>query len=122
MTEILSIEDWVLPEKTVRRAVDAADYRKRLENIVSEHSDPTETLYTWGFHQLIYGELTRADLDEISSTIPIVVMQRSLHKQIHNTAALEYFDIDQALIDGAPESVRAQTNLAEGISGSRGRA
>lgn len=29
MTEILSIEDWVLPEKTVRRAIDAADYRRR---------------------------------------------------------------------------------------------
>jgi len=114
MTEILSIEDWVLPEKTVRRAIDAADYRQRLESIVSEHSDSAEVLYTWGFHQLFHGELTRAELDEISSTIPIVVMQRSLHEQIHNTAALEYFDIDQAMIDGAPESVRAQINLVEG--------
>lgn len=121
MTEILSIEDWVLPEKTVRRAIDAADYRERLETIVSEHSDPSEVLYTWGFHQLFHGKLTRADLDEISRTIPIVVMQRSLHEQIHNTAALEYFGIDQALIDGAPESVRAQTNLAEGHFWERGQ-
>ena len=121
MTEILSIEDWVLPEKTVRRAIDAADYRQRLESIVSKHSDPSEVLYTWGFHQLFHGELTRADLDEISDTIPIVVMQRSLHEQIHNTAALEYFDIDQALIDAAPESVRAQSNLAEGHFWERGQ-
>jgi predicted amidohydrolase YtcJ len=121
MTEILSIEDWVLHEKTVRRAIDAADYRQRLESIVSKHSDPSEVLYTWGFHQLFHGELTRADLDEISDTIPIVVMQRSLHEQIHNTAALEYFDIDQALIDAAPESVRAQSNLAEGHFWERGQ-
>ena len=121
MTEILSIEDWVLPERTVRRAIDTADYRERLESIVSRHSDPSEVLYTWGFHQLFHGELTRADLDEISGTIPIVVMQRSLHEQIHNTAALEYFGIDQALIDGAPESVRAQTNLAEGHFWERGQ-
>jgi predicted amidohydrolase YtcJ len=114
MTEILSIEDWVLPEKTVRRVSDAADYRKRLKIAVEEHSDPSEVLYTWGFHQLFHGELTRADLNEISDTIPIVVLQRSLHEQIHNTRALEYFGIDQAVIDAAPESVKAQTNLAEG--------
>lgn len=114
MTEILSIEDWVLLGKTIRRAIDEADYRQRLKNIVRDHSDATEVLYTWGFHQLFHGELTRADLDEISSTIPIVVMQRSLHEQIHNTAALEYFGIDEAMINGAPESVRAQINLADG--------
>jgi len=114
MTEILSIEDWVLPEKTVSRVSDAADYRERLRNAVEGHSDPSEVLYTWGFHQLFHGELTRADLNEISDTIPIVVLQRSLHEQIHNTRALEYFGIDQAMIDAAPESVQAQTNLAEG--------
>ena len=114
MTEILSIEDWVLPEKTVSRVSDAAEYRERLRNAVEDHSDPSEVLYTWGFHQLFHGELTRADLNEISDTIPIVVLQRSLHEQIHNTRALEYFGIDQAMIDAAPESVQAQTNLAEG--------
>ena len=114
MTEILSIEDWVLPQKTVSRVSDAADYRERLKKIVDEHSDPSQVLYTWGFHQLFHGELTRADLDEISDIIPIVVMQRSLHEQIHNTRALEYFSIDQSMIDSAPESVRNQTNLAEG--------
>jgi predicted amidohydrolase YtcJ len=42
------------------------------------------------------------------------VLQRSIHEQIHNSRALEYFGIDQALIDRAPESIRAQTNLEEG--------
>ena len=114
ITEILSIEDWVLPHKTVQRAANETDYRERLKSIVNQHPDPSEVLYTWGFHQLFHGELTRADLDEISSTIPIVVMQRSLHEQIHNTAALEYFGINQTLIDNAPEPIRAQTNFVEG--------
>ncbi len=113
-TEILSIEDWVLPDRTVKRAEGAVEYRERLKNIVSLHSDPSDVLYTWGFHQLFHGELTRADLDEISSTIPIVVLQRSLHEQIHNTAALNHFGIDQSLIDDASPSVRAQTNFSEG--------
>ena len=113
-TEILSIEDWVLPDRTVKRAEGAVEYRERLKNIVSSHSDSSNVLYTWGFHQLFHGELTRADLDEISSTIPIVVLQRSLHEQIHNTAALNHFGIDQSLIDDASPSVRAQTNFSEG--------
>ena len=113
-TEILSIEDWVLPDRTVKRAEGAVEYRERLKNIVSSHSDPREVLYTWGFHQLFHGELTRADLDKISNTIPIVVLQRSLHEQIHNTAALNHFGIDQSLIDDASPSVRAQTNFSEG--------
>lgn len=113
-TAILSIEDWVLPDGTVKRAEGAVEYRERLKNIVRSHSDSSEVLYTWGFHQLFHGELTRADLDEISTTIPIVVLQRSLHEQIHNTAALNHFGIDQSLIDDASPSARAQTNLSEG--------
>ena len=89
IAEILSIEDWVLPDKTIERSTNAADYRERLAQIVAEHSDPSEVLYTWGFHQYFHGELTRADLDEISDTIPIVVLQRSIHEQIHNSRALE---------------------------------
>lgn len=114
IAEILSIEDWVLPDKTIARAATASEYRERLTRLVAEHSDPSEVFYTWGYHQYFHGELTRADLDEISDTIPIVVLQRSIHEQIHNSQALEYFGIDQSLIDNAPPSVRAQTNLEEG--------
>ena len=53
-------------------------------------------------------------MDEISNTIPIVVLQRSIHEQIQNSRALEYFGINQELIDRAPESVRSQINLDEG--------
>lgn len=114
MTEILSIEDWVLPTKTVTRATDSSNYRERLRDVVANHTDPSEVLYTWGYHNLFHGELSREILDQISDTVPIVVMQRSLHELIFNSKALEYFSIDQALIDAASVSARAQTNLAEG--------
>lgn len=120
MTEVISIEDWMLPDGVVPRAKDAADYRRRLREAIARHttrtgsSSSTEVLYTWGFHQLFHGELSRADLDELGPSIPIVVMQRSVHELIMNTRALELFGIDQELIDKAPESVRSQINLAEG--------
>ena len=114
IANILSIEDWVLPDKTVSRAPDESEYRQRLRSLVQQHADSNQVFYTWGYHQLFHGELSRADLDAISTTIPIVVLQRSIHEQIHNSAALEFFGIDQSLIDNAPQSVRNQTNLAEG--------
>jgi predicted amidohydrolase YtcJ len=126
MTEIISIEDWVLPGQTIRRAVDAEDYRRRLQEVVDRHlaspSARKDVLYTWGFHQLFHGELSRTDLDEISKTIPIVVIQRSVHELILNSRALEYFGIDQSLIDQAPESVRAQTDLSRGHFWEQGQA
>ncbi len=126
MTEIISIEDWVLPAETVRRAVDAKDYRQRLEDAVDRHSQSPsavdDVFYTWGFHQLFHGELSRADLDDISNSIAIVVIQRSVHELILNTRALERFGINQALIDQAPESVRAQTDLVRGHFWEQGQA
>ena len=59
IAKILSIEDWVLPDETIERATNAADYRKRLTKMVAEHADPSEVLYTWGYHQYFHGELTR---------------------------------------------------------------
>jgi predicted amidohydrolase YtcJ len=126
MTEIISIEDWVLPNKTIPRARDAADYRKRLKQIVDHHSKAPgrseEVLYTWGFHQLFHGELSRTDLDRMSTTVPIVVIHRSVHEFILNTRALEFFGIDQALIEQTPDSVRKQTNLARGHFWEQGQA
>ncbi|MCA9509602.1 MAG: amidohydrolase family protein, partial [Myxococcales bacterium] len=48
-----------------------------------------EWLWTWGYHHLFHGELTRADLDAVSRTRPIVVWHRSFHEVRLNTAALE---------------------------------
>lgn len=114
MVEILSIEDWELPNRNIPRAKDATEYRERLRALVEQHEDPGEVFYTWGYHQLFHGELSRADLDELSTTIPIVVLQRSMHETLFNTAALDRFGIDAALIDQLPDTARVQTDLARG--------
>lgn len=114
LVEIISIEDWVLPEGTSPRARDAADYRRRLKALVDQPHEAGEVIYTWGYHPLFHGALSRADLDLLSPTIPIVVLQRSMHETLFNTAALERFGIDQARIDRLPVTARAQTDLARG--------
>ena len=114
LAEILSIEDWVLPDRTLLRARDAADYRRRLKLLIEEHVETDEVLYTWGYHQLFHGELSRATLDELSPEIPIIVLQRSMHEMIFNTPALERFGIDRARIEQVPAFARAQTDLERG--------
>jgi predicted amidohydrolase YtcJ len=114
LVEIISIEDWTLPERTIPRAKNPADYRRRLTSVIAQHSAKDEVLYTWGYHGLFHGDLSRSDLDEMSQEIPIVVLHRSMHELILNSAALERFAIDQAVLDGIPAAARAQTDLAGG--------
>jgi len=46
-------------------------------------------LIAWGYHRPYHGELSRADLDEISRERPIVIWQRSVHEMFFNSRALD---------------------------------
>lgn len=88
MTEVIAIEDWVLPGRTFRAANGAADYRRRLADADQRLTDPGEWLFSWGYHRLWHGDLDRSVLDTISRTRPIVVWQRSCHEWYLNSAAI----------------------------------
>ena len=114
MSEIIAIEDWVLPSGTVPAAKDREDYITRLSAAEASLQDPEEMLLTWGFHHYFHGKLTRADIDKISATRPMIVWHRSCHEFILNTPALETLGIDEAFISGFSDSAQKQSNLAEG--------
>lgn len=59
-------------------------------------STPDEPLISWGYHKLWHGDLSRATLDQISSTRPIVIWQRSCHEVYFNSAALKLLDISES--------------------------
>jgi len=87
-TEVIAIEDWVLPGRTYPAAGSPQDYRQRLAE--AEHAlAPGEWLFSWGYHALWHGPLDRAALDEVSATRPIMVWQRSCHEFYLNSAAIE---------------------------------
>jgi len=113
-TEIIAIEDWVLPGKTAPAASDRDEYLNRLTAAEAAMDDTSETLFTWGFHHYFHGKLTRADLDEVSSIRPIVVWHRSAHEFIMNTPAMVSFGISEEFFNGLSESARAQANFDEG--------
>lgn len=89
MTEVIAVEDWVLPDQTFPAAHSPAEYRRRLTAAERALTDPDEWLFSWGYHKLWHGPLDRAALDIISTTRPVVVWQRSCHEFFLNTAAID---------------------------------
>ena len=114
VSEIIAIEDWVLPSGTVPAATSQAAYRARLAEASATLRDPAAQLLTWGYHQVFHGPLTRADLDRISTTRPIVVWHRSGHEFFLNSKALATYGIDAALVAGFTDAAKSQSNLEEG--------
>lgn len=113
-SEILSIEDWVLPSGTVPAVKDKADFVERLTKAVEQRTDPAEPVASWGYHPAFYGPLTREDLDAISSTQPILVWARSCHEMILNSAALEVGGVTQDTVNAFTGTEQAQSIFLEG--------
>ncbi|MBT7754516.1 MAG: amidohydrolase, partial [Gammaproteobacteria bacterium] len=68
-SEIIAIEDWILPNKKSKGVIDRKSYLKRLRKAV-EQFEGNEPLVTWGFHHYFHGKLSRKDLDSISPEKP----------------------------------------------------
>jgi len=113
-SEILSIEDWVLPTGTVVAVKDKQDFIERLTAAVAARTDPEEPVVTWGYHPAFYGPLTRAELDAISTTRPILVWGRSCHEFFLNTAALERAGLTREAYGAFPDSAKAQSSFEDG--------
>jgi len=113
-SEIMSIEDWVLPSGTARAVRDKQDFIGRLTAAVAARSDPDNPVLTWGYHPAFYGPLTRAELDAISATRPILVWGRSCHEFVFNTATLERGGLTRAAYDAFPPSAKSQSSFEDG--------
>lgn len=100
MTEVIAVEDWVLPRKTFPAANSAEEYRQRLTEAHHGLADPHEWLFSWGYHRLWHGPLDRATLNTVSATRPIVVWQRSCHEFFLNTAAIDALGLTAAQMAG----------------------
>ena len=113
-SEIIAIEDWVLPQGTAKAAKNHADYIKRLTEASAKIEDPGELLLTWGYHQYFHGELKKAELDAISATRPIIVWHRSGHEFYLNSAAEKKYGVTREWFDKLPETAKKQSDFANG--------
>ncbi|WP_303924794.1 amidohydrolase [Draconibacterium sediminis] len=114
MSEIIAIEDWNLPHKTVSAANNQEEYRQRLIDATKQLKTQDELLFTWGYHPSFHGPLTRSDLDKFSTTRPIIVWHRSCHEFTMNTVALKTLGIDEAFVSKFSETAKEQSNFSKG--------
>ncbi|MEQ5787608.1 amidohydrolase [Erythrobacter sp. NFXS35] len=112
-SEILAIEDWVTPGRTVKAVRDKRDFLERLSAAASA-ADNAEPLLSWGYHPAFYGDLTRADLDAMTTDRPVFVWARSCHEMILNSAALEQAKLTREVVEGFAATARRQSNFGEG--------
>ena len=98
-TEVIAPEDWVLPDVVHRAATTPADYDKRI-HAAHQRLPHGEWLFSWGFHRLWHGKMTRSRLDSLVADRPTAIWQRSCHEWILNSAALESIGFTRAAATG----------------------
>jgi len=109
-SEIIAIEDWVLPQGTSKAARDHDDYLRRVAEASARLADPNEVLVTWGYHQYFHGPLDKRELDAVSTTRPIIVWHRSAHEFYLNTAAEKKYGVDRRWFDKLSASQKKQSD------------
>lgn len=113
-SEVLSIEDWVLPTGTVPAVKDKADFLHRLSEAEKQLQDPTEPLVSWGYHESFFGKLTRAELDTVSPARPMVIWGRSCHEVFLNSAAMQVSGLTRMVFSSWTPSEQKQSDFENG--------
>ncbi|MEG1978514.1 MAG: hypothetical protein RRZ91_06775, partial [Cetobacterium sp.] len=112
--DIISIEDWKLPNKEFKASLTPEEYLNNLKKLESSIKDPDEILFTWGYHQYFHGKINREELDKIDSERPIIIWHRSCHEFTMNSAALKKFNINKEFINKQSKSAQEQSDLKNG--------
>jgi len=98
-TQVIAPEDWVLPHRTFVACSNETDYSGRL--LAAHQSLPEgEWLFSWGWHALWHGPLSREHLDKLVGDRPTAIWQRSCHEWILNSAALDAIGLTRELTQG----------------------
>ncbi len=93
-TAVIAPEPWVLPNRSFPAAGSADDYDALL---LDAHGslDDGEWLFSWGYHRLWHGEMSRQRMDAITGDRPTAIWQRSCHEWFLNSAAIETLGLDE---------------------------
>ena len=111
---IISIEEWQLPNGTFKAVSSPEDYMTELLKAEKSLKTDNELLFTWGYHRLFHGTITRKELDKINNKRPIIIWQRSVHEFIMNTPALELLGINKEYLAKNSESAQKASDLDNG--------
>ncbi|MDJ0869014.1 MAG: amidohydrolase [Myxococcota bacterium] len=102
--EIVSAMEWTTPRGRTRAVRGREAFLARLRELDAQAGEPDDWLSVWGYHAPYHGELSRRDLDAVSSTRPIFVWQRSVHEMFFNTRALEVLEMSRQDWEAHPQA------------------
>lgn len=88
-------DDWALPQGLVTGVKTKKAFLQRISEGDKKLKDANEWLFIFGYTQAYHKKVTRADLDQISTERPILVMSRSTHTAILNSKAIELAKLTQ---------------------------
>lgn len=111
--EVIAPEDWALPGKTYKAASSPEEFRARLKAAFAASGETQDWFFSWGYHALWHGPLSRADLNALSKTRPIAIWQRSCHEFYLNDAAIAALGVTEESTRGKGEW-SAQVDFANG--------
>lgn len=84
------------PNGMVRGLPTREAFFQRLKEIEAD-APADQPLLVYGFHNLVHGDLVKADLDAVTATRPLVIWHYSSHDFYLNSAALEWAGMDASL-------------------------
>jgi len=88
--------DMVHPDGLISGINNKTELLQSIEDFSSQKIDDSP-LILYGYHNLVQGDIVKADLDAISNTRPIIIWHYSGHDFYMNSKALELFEITPAL-------------------------
>ncbi len=93
---------WDLPDRLVPATSSPDAFIDELQRLHRQTPDG-EPVFTWGYHELWHGPMSRQLLDSVATDRPIIVWQRSFHEIFMNSAAFLYFELDEARLEKHPQ-------------------
>ncbi len=94
--EFITPHDWTLGDDFYAGVKTASGYRQRLNDYQASLA-AEQWLWSWGYHPLFHGEMSRDYLDSLSATRPMAIFHRSFHEVYLNSAAITALQIDPEL-------------------------
>ena len=95
-SKIIAPFDWMLPNGFNAGAQTQKDYINRLTEALAKHKTHEKVFFTWGYHQLWHGKLSKHVLNKIAPNIPLIVIHRSFHEAYLNDKAIEILNLKKS--------------------------
>ena len=113
-SEHIAPEPWRQADGSIRPAARTPEeYHRLLMARIAEHPDKEDWFITFGYQRSLHGEYDRRVLDGLFPDRPVLLIQRSFHEFILNSAGLARLGLTEEQVQGHPQIQWAQGHFME---------